>query len=77
VLRELAQLLPLVVAFETVFKVFKSAIFAIGIVELGDPSEAEDLSRRPSTRGPPPVRSSSPTSCVRGSMRSRATCART
>jgi len=44
-LRELARRFSRrdVVAFETVFKVFKSAIFAIGIVELGDPSEAEDL----------------------------------
>lgn len=32
-----------VVAFEAVFRFFKSAIYAIGVVELGDASEAEDL----------------------------------
>src|SRR5262249_56669211 len=44
-LRELARRFSRrdVVAFEEVFRVFKSAIFAIGIVELGDPNEAEDL----------------------------------
>jgi len=44
-LRELAQRFSRrdSVAFEAVFRAFKSAIYAIGVVELGDPNEAEDL----------------------------------
>jgi RNA polymerase sigma-70 factor (ECF subfamily) len=44
-LRELAQRFSRrdAVAFESVFRAFKSAIYAIGVVELGDPNEAEDL----------------------------------
>lgn len=44
-LRELAQRFSRrdAIAFEAVFRAFRSAIYAIGVVELGDPNEAEDL----------------------------------